>query len=410
MKIYWVIILTVLATVKTVGAEWNIPQGLTLVASPVSGPVSSVLQDQASRIDSMWHISKATPKWKFYSGSTQVLQSSTHPHIEALQANHGYVVQASQTLQIATNPISIPAITPATGFQLTPLVPWDSAPIPVANIANTLAASGPLHAIFTLEAGQWLAYFHNPNLATQNIRNQFNSVGTLTEVTAGRAYFVSFSPSSEMITIRNHKTEHTTLNLPQVMVGNVPGRISGIVNGEALIVPLSSSQPFTFTTWPDAVKFRTIESQVSFNSLSEFEFRMTDQTAPATHYASASANQFQSTIDPFGQTNSTITLNANISGVVFTTPIPGILTASGSSTNSGLDANDGHSDTFSTFGFAVSNYIGKLEQFPLMASHIPGFVNIPLTLKFAVPQTKFSISGSNSTFSGFVIPSFQIAP
>ncbi len=256
MKIYWVIILTVLATVEIVGAEWNIPQGLTLVASPVSGPVSSVLQDQASRIDSMWHISKATPKWKFYSGSTQVLQSSTHPHIEALQANHGYVVQASsQALPIVTNPISIPAITPATGFQLTPLVPWDSAPIPVANIANTLAASGPLHAIFTLEAGQWLAYFHNPNLATQNIRNQLNSVGTLTEVTAGRAYFVSFSPQS-VFALTASVSQHQALSSPQILVGNVPGKILSINNREAMIVPLSSTQPFTFSAWPDSIKFQ----------------------------------------------------------------------------------------------------------------------------------------------------------
>jgi hypothetical protein len=204
----------------------------------------------------MWHISKATPKWKFYSGSTQVLQSSTHPHIEALQANHGYVVQASsQALPIVTNPISIPAITPATGFQLTPLVPWDSAPIPVANIANTLAASGPLHAIFTLEAGQWLAYFHNPNLATQNIRNQLNSVGTLTEVTAGRAYFVSFSPQS-VFALTASVSQHQALSSPQILVGNVPGKILSINNREAMIVPLSSTQPFTFSAWPDSIGFR----------------------------------------------------------------------------------------------------------------------------------------------------------
>jgi len=408
MKIYWAFVLTFFVTIvaQTPAATWIIPQGRTLVSAPVSGNISELLQDQASRVESLWHISKNKPQWQFYSGSQPSMQANTRPVVTEFLANSGYIINASQSIQIVTEPASIPAVTPLTGFQLIPLVAWDSNPLSIAGVANNLAALGPLHSIFTIEAGQWLAYFHNPNLATQNIRNQLNSIGNLQEVTAGRAYFVSFSPTAGVVAIRNHKSEHNVLNQPQILIGNVPGYISKIANNLATIVPLNSNQPFTFTTWPDAVKLRLIESHTSFDSTSEFEFRMTDQTAPATHYASATANQFQSTVNPNGETNSTMALNATVVGAVFTNIRLDDATASGSGTNTTLDSSDGHQNTFPQFGFAVQNYIQKLGA----ADYIPGFENIPLTLKFATPQTKFSIMGSSATFTSFQIENFKIQP
>ncbi|MBW7877578.1 MAG: hypothetical protein H3C47_16500 [Candidatus Cloacimonetes bacterium] len=403
MKIYWAFVLTVFLSTSAFCAEitWIIPQGKTLVASPVRGGISQIFQDQILKIDSLWHISKTSPRWQFFSSSQQAMQNNTRPIVTELLANSGYIVDASLSIQIVTEPASIPAVTPLTGFQLIPLVAWDSNPLSIAGVANNLAALGPLHSIFTIEAGQWLAYFHNPNLATQNIRNPLNSVGNLQEVTAGRAYFVSFSPTAGVVTFRNHKSEHNILNQPQILIGNVPGYISKIGNNQATIVPLHSNQPFTFTTWPDAVKLRLIESHTSFDSKSEFEFRMTDQTAPATHYASATANQFQSTINPNGETNTTMALNAAISGAVFTNTSPNQI----NKTNEGLDSSDGHQNTFPQFGFAVQNYIQRIQE--VASEHIKGFENIPLTLKFATPQTKFSVMGSSATFTRLCLVSFS---
>lgn len=405
MKIHWALLLTFFLTIlsQAPAATWIIPQGKTLVSAPISANISELLQDQASRVYSLWHISKTRPQWQFYSGSQQS-QANTRPVVTEFLANSGYIITASQSIQIETEAASIPAVNPLTGFQLIPLVAWDSNPLPVAGVANSLAASGPLHSIFTIEAGQWLAYFHNPNLETQNIRKQLSSVGSLIEVTAGRAYFVSFSPTAGVVAIRNHKSEHNVLNQPQILIGNVPGYISKIANNQATIVPLNSNQPFTFTTWPDAVKIRLIESHTSFDSTSEFEFRMTDQTAPATHYASATANQFQSTVNPNGETNTTMALNATVIGFL-STPT---LTLTGSQPNTDLDSGDGHQDAFPQFGFAVQNYIQKIQE--VASEHIKGFENIPLTLKFATPQTKFSIMGSSATFTSFQIENFKIQP
>lgn len=193
-----VVLLIILVFTCSLSYSATLSTGFTFLSPQVNGSITpSALVSAHPEIHSIYKIKADGSSLEEY-----LIQSSvrSYPRLSAIQDGDSLFlgIQGSLNLTLSTTH-STPPISGQTGYG------WFRAnsQMSLQSLTQT-ALSSRAFAVFGLHNNVWYGYFHNPNLAFQNIRSQLlqqNSIRNLTELTPGFSYFVGNKPDMDSVQI-----------------------------------------------------------------------------------------------------------------------------------------------------------------------------------------------------------------